>query len=1053
MANDEPGESQRPEGHTTREPWVRIGLITVVVLGAVFVLAAAPATAAPTFGDDDVTVDADESWIGIENDHTVTVEASDINTTDGPAEVTVDLSGWSAGDIKSGPKVTVLTSGVNVVGNVKTDKTEATFEVNDTSKTVIDLKAELEYTLNHPTDSSLDGNAYSVNVSITDADGTADGSAGVTLNRLSYEVDGEERFPPSTEFVFRNQAVTVTNLDPGGSYTLFEFDPADGTLGDPIESVDPAGTTNATIETEKSKLKTGWYIVYDGSEIATVEENAFQVETHQLSANQAAGEVDATGDGAETTVTIGSPIRTTAFDMNVSAQGLDADELYEVFEGDTNANVEKVDGSDSTVVVRDVTPGDALAMTFVSISPANYEFEFSARDTGAEASSPVTVIEREANAEFGSDVFETEAGEIVVVDISLEDTNEAYIMIGGDRGSGDNTLKNYFDILHVQGGTTIEINTRLLGTNVPTEDVYMTDGGSVTSYLQEPNDPVFDDVSFEGDADDIKAFRSELGIWDLPRPLQPDRYRLVAGLDGSVIVRDDGVPDFERPLARSNVLITPTDGFGNVTTYIAPEGSANKIDSPEDLSELTGELTERRTVAKGDRVVFEIEARGLTGLSSWLQTRMGADGEGIDPPMLSKLLSFPDGLRIDGKQMSPGMNKRTIKFDIDGAADGQLYLLPEPITEAGSSRYRERYYLVLDTRETGPFTREPEFGDEYRFRFGYNSTGETDFFGTVDHDALDPNGAPPHFPYYDADAGNQTETRFVTIEEPTVEYDRVDARGRPVIRSSETGTLSGVTNLAPGTDLTIQLIAENRTQPTRISIKDINIAPDGTFDVTHDLSVLEAGESVEVEFYAYQQLLDKRAGTVVSEDEELVRYEITDHTETATVTTGESLETITATIENKGTMTDRQSVELRLGEESIGERMVRLDANESTSIDFETATAAVEPGEYNYTISTNEDEAGGRITIEGGETETEPETEAEPETETEADENEEDEGETEPDVVDSENSESDPDEQPEDNPLGPLDELIGMVSLPVGTRHAIGGAAVVGTAHVLGYWA
>lgn len=43
---------------------------------------------------------------------------------------------------------------------------------------------------------------------------------------------------------------------------------------------------------------------------------------------------------------------------------------------------------------------------------------------------------------------------------------------------------------------------------------------------------------------------------------------------------------------------------------MAPEGSANDIDDLEAIDELTGELTERRTVAKGDRLVFEIEAGG-----------------------------------------------------------------------------------------------------------------------------------------------------------------------------------------------------------------------------------------------------------------------------------------------------------------------------------------------------------------------------------------------------------------------------------------------------------
>ena len=659
-----------------------------------------------------------------------------------------------------------------------------------------------------------------------------------------------------------------------------------------------------------------------------------------------------------------------------------------------------------------------------------------------------TVEERDVGAEFDSDVFEAPAGEIVEVDIALEDTDEAYVMVGGDRASEDRVLTNYFDILHVEGDTTVRINTRLLGTNVPSEDVYDAEDGAVTSYLHAPNDEAFDDVRFEGGADDIDAFRSEIGIGDLPRPLQPDRYRLVAGLEGSVIVRDDGVPDFERPLARSNLLLTDPDGFGNVTTYVAPEGSANGIEDLDSIDEeLTDELTERRTVAKGDRLVFGIEAGGLTGVVSWLNARMGSTGVGTDPATLSKLLEFPDGFRIDARQTNPGINERVTALDLDGATDGDVYLVPEPGNETDAARYNERYYLVVDTRTSGGFDRELAPGDEYRFRFGYNSTGRTDWFGTVDHDALDPNGAPPHFPYDAPDAVNRTETRFVTIEEPAVEYDPVDARNRPIVRSSENASLSGTTNLAPGTDVTMQLVATNRTEPTRITIEDVEIAADGGFNVTHDLSVLAPGESVEAEFYADQRLVDKRAAIVIGADDDIVHYELTDQSGNATAVADESLESISVTVENRGVIDDSQAVELAIDGEVVGDRVVELAPGGNTTIDFGDSTVDLAPGEYNYTVSTNEDDASGRLLVEASQAGSEPESDgAAPDERSDSPDNVTDDGST-----DNVTDDGSTDDATEDDQPGPLGGLLGAVSaLPIGARHAVGGAAVVGAVHVLG---
>ncbi len=1023
----------RPPRFTARS--VRFLLVVCCLFAGAAVLLSSPVAGAPTM--ENVTIDDDESWVGLEDDHEIAIEAAGIDTSDGPATVTVELAGWSDDALVGDPDVEILTSGVGVQSDVETDGTTVSFDINDTSEAVIDLEAGIDVTLEHPFESSFDGAEYGVNVETEASNGTGEANTEVTIERLSYLVDGDERFPPSTEFVYRNQTVTVAHLEPGTEYTLFEFDPEEGTLGGPVESVTPGSGATATVDTADEEFEPGWYLVYDADEIVPTTENAFRIQRHELDATPADDTVD--GDGSETAVTIDSPIRSTAFDVNVTSADLEAGDLFDVFDGETNGDIEHADGG--SIVIRDVEAGEEIPMNFESVLEATYGFEFEATDTGATDDASVAVKAREVDAAFGSDHYTAPVGSLPEIDLELEDTDETYLMIGGDRSGNDGVLTNYFDILHVEGDATIRINTRLLGTNVPSDEVYRAEDAEVTSYLHEPDHEGFDDVAFEGGADDLSAFRSELGIGSLPRPFQADRLRLVAGGSGSVVVRDDGVPDFERPLARSNLVLTDTDGFGNVTTHVAPEGSATEFDAEEDFEAFEETLTERGNVTKGDRLVFEIEADGLSGLVTWLDGRTAPDSTGLDPAALSTLRSFPDGFVLEAEQTNPDQNERVTELDLGGATDGDASLLYEPIADDDDRAAIDRYYLVVDTRESGPFDREIDPGDEFRFRFGYESPGETDWFDTVDHDAIDPNDAEPHFPYFDADADNVTESRLVRIEERSVEYETVDSDGRPIVRNGENGTVSGRTNLAPATNASIQLSSAERIEGDRFLIEEpVEIDDDGRFELTRDLSAFAPGEAIDVEFYADQRLLESRSGTVIGADEPLVDYRIVDYDGNVTLGRGDSLAVVSATVENAGHVPGDGAVELTIENTTESDRALELDGGTARSIEFD-GTAELEPGVYNYTIATADGEANGLLIVEEP-AEAEPSDGDSPATDTGSD----DSGEGGP-------SEAEPTE-PAEREEGPEegDDDLGFGGVPVGTRHAVGGAALVGGIHVLGHW-
>jgi len=85
--------------------------------------------------------------------------------------------------------------------------------------------------------------------------------------------------------------------------------------------------------------------------------------------------------------------------------------------------------------------------------------------------------------------------------------------------------------------------------------------------------------------------------------------------------------------------------------------------------------------------------------------------------------------------------------------------------------------------------------------------------------------------------------------------------------------------------------------------------------------------------------------------------------EEQTVTQGSS--SASATIENVGQVADTQTVELRFDGELINDQEVVLDSGESRTLRVRgIETDDLDPGEYEYVVSTDDDSATGILTVE-----------------------------------------------------------------------------------------
>jgi len=787
-------------------------------------------------------------------------------------------------------------------------------------------------------------------------------------------------------------------------------------------------------------------------------------------------EIDAYGAEAEhTTELSGLGSAAPGTEVTISSPDLTDDELFEMLDGDERDSVERKDGE-----IRVEPPGQepGIELSFRDFDAATYRFDLSPVGSEVETRLELEVVDPEIDGSFGTDRHEVAAGDMVTVDIELENADGAYLLVGADHKAREGRPTNYFDIVYVEGADNVTVNTRLLGTDADTEEIYQADG-TVESYLHGDADGSnrLSEVRFRGEDgrrswESLTAFRAEMGMSAQPWPIQPERYRFVLGADGTVELREDGIADFAYPIARSNLQVTDP-GVESIETYVAPRGAANEPNSPsgpDSLDALLERATRRETVAKEDRLVIEVNATGIYGALHYLSDGgVAGFGGGVHPEDAQKLLDKHEGVILEALQTDMDENERRTELDLGGATDGEAYVLPD-IDENNERVVDGRFYIVVDTRNAGAFdgTFSDGESDDFEFEYGYESPPEERYrFGNDALSATRPPAFAPeseptdegteHYPYLNREETGTTETAPFTVAESYAEYDQTTTEGAVALSNGTNVTLTGETNVAPASEFYIQIVADDRSNPTRITIDDVNVTESGAFEATRDLSALRVGEGVEVEFYAEDRLVDKRAGVVSGDRGTPSRFVIREAPERVELDPGERA-TVEAVIENTGAATESKPIDLRVGDADVDSIQRTLAGGENRSVELDAGT--LEAGTYPYVLSTPDDEAVGRLVV-GSETDGETNaSESEDGTESEGGESGGDEGSEDGgggetnDSDDGENTAEDSGDDGDDPGLpSEVVGLLGAFAGAVGTEHAVGGAAVVGAAHVLGYWA
>ena len=541
---------------------------------------------------------------------------------------------------------------------------------------------------------------------------------------------------------------------------------------------------------------------------------------------------------------------------------------------------------------------------------------------------------------FGQDTVEGVAGERVEISTSCS----GYLLVGGDKTVESTSNRNFLDLLYVSGGgATVTVNTRLLGTD---ESAY---SGGVVSYAQKygadtaPGDTSefdgFEFVNEDGEeiAGTLAEFNEQVGITRLPRPVQPARYRLLAGANDSLVLGDDGVPYLKGPLDRSNLRLTKPSFEGSLERSIAPKGAADEEFTP---------ATVRNRVAAGDRVrIGGFSTAGFRG------TLAAIDDEGLD--QLRTLLDHPEGVNVTVEHLNPGVNQAQEQVTFDSASAQDLFV---DFTDDEAS-----FSMVIDTSKGTWFGARSAPGDRFRVTYEFEGTpGETYRFpggsglpGPFTARSVSEDGRSEQYPYFDSDETAVESTTTFTVVEPRIEYsaDQLTSDGALIVGENGQYRLTGTTTYAPGTDVEIQLISRDGPPPTKIQIDDVNINRDETFRTPQvGFSELDPENPVEAELFLRDELVDRRPVVIADDPDNPAELELRNATSSVTITEGESLSALTATVENTGVADGNANVRLQINGTLWGNRTVTVTPDRTRTLAFGSSFPSLPPGEYPYTV-------------------------------------------------------------------------------------------------------
>ncbi|WP_080509163.1 DUF7827 domain-containing protein [Candidatus Halobonum tyrrellensis] len=712
------------------------------------------------------------------------------------------------------------------------------------------------------TQNVTNGNDIGLNVSNVDNAGSADTyTAELTLlDSSDTEIDsGTSDYTivaPSTEdgaLLFAGQEVNYnTNGDGYSNYILRSGDPDDDDSDQALRTLNAGEDGLISIDTES--LDTGsYYITGDGNDVLE-----FEVIVQDFSAEFDDDSVGNTGDVANTTLEFSSDNRASQFDVNITEEdtALDDDELMDIFGSDgangsgyTAVDADLDDDEDEDGIrLLNVGDGEEIETTFDDVDAGEYNFTFQVNDTEVSDSDSIEVTETDdGELSFNDSTITEEQGDIAAINVTFnEATDEGHLIIGDFADSGYQANISVVDD-NDDGVVQVMFNTYTAGT---------ADGAPI--------------VWADGDDDEATLENRDADSQTIGDLLDTtnDGYQLATSTNTGTS-SDAFTETLENP-DELGTLFLEERSTDNITTWVAPDEVFDEYDDLDSASDVTeaiegGYVTESNSLAEGDVAVFQVQASGLAG---------------IIEDNTSDLLTF-------------FQNEDSVPFNLEGPDRANQEQRTVDLSSTSSvdviTTNDNNVFIVMDTTDGG-LEWQGDAGDVD------DDTSLTANLTVTDNRLLDSD---------DADDDQTVETDFTSVE-PDAEFDGDEPIEVP---ANEDATISGTTNVAPGTEVTVRVQSDEAEARFIKTNESVMVQPDGTFsamfDFTDDATVDDTFEATIRDYGGDQVSID---GVVVEATNTSTSADTTTEGDTTT-SEGTTTEGDTTTSEGTTTMGDETTSE------------------------------------------------------------------------------------------------------------------------------------------------
>ena len=406
-------------------------------------------------------------------------------------------------------------------------------------------------------------------------------------------------------------------------------------------------------------------------------------------------------------------------------------------------------------------------------------------------------------------------------DVSVQDTtaSDSFTVNVTDVGAGSATFAN--SSVEVSQGDIAEVTIDLSeaatgGTFIIGSDdagyqanISFTDGNDDGEVTVQFNTYTAGNVSgatvvTAADNDDTVTLDSQT---DLANLLDDGEYELAVGTGDNVSVTDS-------PDDVGTVFLTERSTDSQLI-WTAPGAAEGDLDADDDgtVSESevmaavdAGLITQDNTITTADLLIHQVNATGLEGVIDANGGLMGAIESG--------------SINVTVEQTNPGRNANPKVLNLSDSDTQNALTVVE--AEGG-------FFIIIDAADAD-FDR---VADDGTITSGNLTAADGDEFNatiSVADDKL----------LGDEDAEQSVSANF-EVESPMTELD-----SDPVNVTASNATISGTTNYAPGTELTVRARSTGDTQPRFFNTKTVTVQPDGTFNASFDFSAQSSGDTFGV---------------------------------------------------------------------------------------------------------------------------------------------------------------------------------------------------------------